>query len=351
MKTIVKALLCENHILEEKMSIPINKILSYRSQADTVDPEEALRYLAEMYIDNCGVSIGLRSFADYCSEYWIHRLKDNDNKLFNSKYGGAETLPDLLPFLSDEYTEEVDGYDITFMDDFDLREILLEGLSDADDEKTKIILCAGICDVLPNTSSDRWLGGYSMEKIEDAIVNLKSLTLIEYRQYKEMRKYLSKTSPLLFTKDEVRHFTLLNEKLVKLQHDVMAQVRDITLNLKEQIAKGYHQYDSFDVEGSIYIEDLDEEYNSFINILSDHAKYRVMTTNDTTTQEQMNINIAEDHNWYANWSGVFHQLEINHGLKVCRAFRKLFEDADVYTIADIMKITPEMLFSKVEIHI
>lgn len=74
MKPIVKALICENASLEELMDLPISEILDYKSRADSVNPEDALRYLANMYIDNCGVSQGKRSFADYCAEYWIKRL-------------------------------------------------------------------------------------------------------------------------------------------------------------------------------------------------------------------------------------------------------------------------------------
>lgn len=135
------------------MSIPLSEIISYSNKADSVEPEDALRYLAGMYIDNCGVSIGLRSFADYCSVYWIHRLMHDENTPFTAKYGDAQTLPELLPFLSSEYTKEIDNYDITFMSDIDLRDILIDELNEAPDEKTKIILCAGICDILPKISN------------------------------------------------------------------------------------------------------------------------------------------------------------------------------------------------------
>lgn len=146
-----EAILCRTDISE--MSIPLSEIISYSNKADSVEPEDALRYLAGMYIDNCGVSIGLRSFADYCSVYWIHRLMHDENTPFTAKYGDAQTLPELLPFLSSEYTKEIDNYDITFMSDIDLRDILIDELNEAPDEKTKIILCAGICDILPKISN------------------------------------------------------------------------------------------------------------------------------------------------------------------------------------------------------
>lgn len=340
----VKALLCKNEILEQLMAIPIGEIISYCKQCDSVNPEDALRYLAEMYIDNCGVSTGLRSFADYCSVFWIERLKKDLENDFTTRYGDAQTLPELLPFFSDNYTEEIDKYDICFMTDVALRDILLEELQDAPDDKTKIILCAGICDFLPNASNDRWMDFYPMAKIEEALVYLRDKSLMQHRSYKASRQHT-------FTEEEVRHFKLLNERLVELQREVMDHVRTITLNLQQQIANGLHQYDNFNVEGIIYIEDMEDDVDSLLNILARHAKYTVRITNDKSTPETIDELNKMDINWYGNWRGIFHRLESEHGLKVCRPFCKMFEEARVFTIADIMKIKPEMMFSHIEINI
>ncbi|MDE7136641.1 MAG: hypothetical protein K2N91_08405 [Muribaculaceae bacterium] len=369
MKTTVKALLCENEILEQLMSIPINEILSYSSKSDSVDPEEALRYLAEMYIDNCGVSTGLRSFADYCSVYWIRRLKQDENKGTDPKYHDLDTLPELLPLLSDNYTTEIDDYDIIFMTDAELRDILIDQLREVSDEKIKIILCAGICDILHHMSSDSWLKNYKMDKIEDAIVNLKDKTLIEYRCSTDIAKYIPRPKisdreikserlkkkleepPHPFSDGEIHHFEQLNARLVELQHEVMDQVRDITLNLKEQIANGFHQYDSFYIEGLISIDDYKDDVDSLINILAEHAKYTVINSNYEYTKESLDERIAMENHWYGNWHGIYNQLETEHGLKVCRAFCQMFEDARAFTIADIMKITPDMFIPQVKIYI
>lgn len=369
MKRIVKALLCENEILEQLMAIPVSEIISYRNRAESVDPEEALRYLAELYIDSCGVSTGLRSFADYCSVFWIKRFKNELTGEKASKFRDLDTLPELLPFISENYTKKIDDYNISYMSDVDLRNILIEELNEATDERTKIILCAGICDFLSKISDDSWLNYYKLDRIEEAIVYLNNPTLIHHRQYKDIKKYIQWTPitdyslyperlrkvmempPHLFTDEEVQHFRLLNQRLVELQHEVMENVREITLNLQDQIVKGYHQYDSFNVEGLIYIEDVKDDADRLINTLAQHAKYVVMTTNDNSTPENMDKYIAEDIHWYGNWSGIFHQLESNHGLKICRAFRYLFEDAEVFTIADIMKVTPQMIYSQIKIHI
>lgn len=367
--TKAEALLCENEILEQLMAIPVTEILSYSGKANSVNPEDALRYLSEMYIDNCGVSTGMRSFADYCAEYWIERLKLESNPEIQVKYKDAFVLADFLPLLSDNYSEEIDKYDSSIMSDSALRDILIDELEEAPDEETKIILCAGICDILPELSNDHWLDFYSMEKIEDGIITLKNKTLIQYRQFEKTKKYFPpikvsdednsqeswrkkmEQPPYPFSKEEINHFELLNNRLVELQREVMEQVRDITFNLQEQITKGYHQYDSFNVEGIIYIEDMEDNVESLINILAAHAKYLVMVANDSTTHDDLEERIACDIHWHSNWNGIFHQLETEHGLKVCRAFRQIFEEARVFTIDDIMKITPEMLFSQVKIYI
>lgn len=208
-----------------------------------------------------------------------------------------------------------------------------------------------------------------MERLEEAIINSKSPTLIHQRFDRSMAKYISRpkisfeknrnekirkrmdkpVSP--FTNDEIRHLGILNKCLVDLQHDVMSQVRTITLNLQEQIANGFHQYDSFVVEGRIYIEDMEADVDSFLNILARQARYSVIMTNYRISSHVIDEIIAMENHWYANWSGIFHQLEESHGIKVCRAFRFIFEEAQAFTIEDIMKIQPEMFFTHVEINI
>lgn len=368
-KDKVKALLCENERLEELMSIPVTEILLYSSKADMVDPEEALGYLSEMYIDNCGISTGMRSFADYCAGFWIDRLKHTAKPDIQAKYKDVFVLADFLPLLSEKYTEEIDKYDSSIMSDFALRDILIDELEEAPDEETKIILCAGICDILPKLSDDRWLNCYSMEEIEEGIINLQNKTLIQHRRFEKTKQYFPPITvsdkynfpeswrkkmeqpPHTFSKEEITHFELLNKRLVELQREVMENVRDITFNLQEQIAKGYHQYNSFNAEGLIYIEDMDDDVDSLLNIISRHARYTVIVTNDSTTHDELEDIMSWDIHEYGNWHGIFNQLETEYGLRVCRAFCKIFDEARVFTIDDIMKITPEMIFTHVEINI
>lgn len=97
-----KALLCENARLEEIMNIPISEILDYKSRADSVNPEDALRYLADMYVDNCGISRGLRVFADYCALFWVERLTAQQNNMNDAE--SNVSFFDLLSKFSAKYT-------------------------------------------------------------------------------------------------------------------------------------------------------------------------------------------------------------------------------------------------------
>ena len=137
-KSSVKELMCEDERLRQLMNIPISDILRYRDMADTVDPEDALRFLADRFIDNCGISLGMRGFYDYCAGYWEEKLDLENNPTLSDKYHGAETFAQLLPFLSDKYYEGLlDEFDSCAMEDVKLRDILITQLMQEDDEKIK----------------------------------------------------------------------------------------------------------------------------------------------------------------------------------------------------------------------
>lgn len=154
----VKDLMCEESRLRELMAIPISDILRYKDMAGSVDPEEALRYLADMFIDNCGESLGMRGFADYCANYWIKKLDLENNPALKEKYQDAFTLGRLLPYISDKYYDGLlDEYDSCAMSALELREELINMLETVTDEKVKIILCAGICDCLSWGDGISWL--------------------------------------------------------------------------------------------------------------------------------------------------------------------------------------------------
>ncbi|MCM1142508.1 MAG: hypothetical protein NC453_28395 [Muribaculum sp.] len=357
----LSSLIGEDNLLKELIEMPINKVMAYADKSEIVNPEEALRYLSDMFIENCGVSLSTRGFADYCSGYWIKKLDMEHNPEMNEKYHGAYTLGQLLPCVSDKYYDGLlDEYDSCAMTHSELRSILFTQLDQLDDEKAKTIICAGICDAL-NAPDYHWLYDYPIEKIEEGIINFKNNELIHHRAVRDRRRFLPlcnnynsrrQFSPYKFSDEEVAHFIILNGRLVELQHEIMDHVKVITQNLQEQIEKGFHQYDTFCIEGYIYIEPFEEDpEDKLLEILTSCAKYTVIFTNDDSTQESITKNTNQENNWYANWSGIFHQLEESHGLRLCRAFRYLFDDAEIFTIADIMKIKPEMFLPHIQINI
>lgn len=368
MNPYAKALLCENARLEEIMNIPISEILDYKSRADSVNPEDALRYLADMYIDNCGISCGLRGFADYCATFWVERLKAQQNNM-----GDAESnvsFFDLLSKFSAKYTPYVDKYDSCPLTSLQLRDFLLKELQNTKNETEKIILCAGILPCLLYDYNSNWLSCIGADRIEDGIVNLKDRKLIEFRSYQNQAEYRSTRNPenkiirqaKVFSNDEINHFVKLNKRLEELQKEVMMQVEAIKQNLDEQISKGFHQYDTYFAEGFIYIESplyiedsvqwSDDNRDRLLEVLIDSCPhYSVCLTNEDLDLENLKESNSQEFNWYANWSGIFHQLEEIHGIKLCRPFRVLFEDSNTFTIPDIMKIQPEWFLSQVKIDI
>ena len=377
MNPYAKALLCENARLEEVMNIPISEILDYKSRADSVNPEDALRYLADMYVDNCGVSRGMRGFADYCAKYWVERLAAQQN---NTIYAKSDvSFFDLLPKYSSKYTSEVDNYDSCPLTSQQLRNFLLEELQNTKNETEKIILCAGTlhCLTLPCLMYDyngNWLSCISPNRLDEGIVNLEDRTLIEFRSHRNLEEYRPTKNleniiirqAKVFSNDEINHFVKLNNRLEELQKEVMMQVEAIKQNLDEQISKGFHQYDTFFAEGFIYIESplyiessleesvqwSDNNRDRLLEVLIDSCPhYSVCLTNEDLDLENLKESNSQEFNWYANWSGIFHQLEEIHGIKLCRPFRVLFEDSDTFTIPDIMKIQPEWFLSQVKIFI
>lgn len=360
-RVVIDSLTGEDYRLKVLMDTPLNEVLTCIDSSDLVNPEDALRYLADLFIDNCGISLSMRGFADYCSAYWIKKLDMENNAEMKEKYHGAYTLGQILPYISEKYYDGLlDEYDSCAMTHQELRDMLFEQLEQHVDEKIKIILCAGIYDAI-KTADYSWLYHYPIEKIEEGIVNFKDAELIHHRVVRDrkrllpqanMRHHQNQTAVYKFSDEEVTHFAILNERLVELQHEVMEQVNVITQNLQQQIENGIHQYDTFCIEGFIYIEPFEKDPdNKLLEILTSRAKYTVIFTNDNTIQKALIEEINQEKHRYANWSGIFHQLEESRGLKLCRAFRYLFEDAEIFTIADIMKFKPEMFLPHVQINI
>ena len=371
----VKTLMCEDSRLYDLLMIPISDILRYRDMADTVDPEEALRFLADKSIDECESNSGLMGLSasyHYCADYWIEKLDLKNNPALRKKYHSASTLAELIPYISERYYDGLlKEHDTCPMNEIEIRETMEDWVFRNLDDKYKIIICAGLTHYLYHiqaTHSLFWLDQFTIEHIEKSIIYYENRKLIRYRHFDDFQRFyrwkhrknqskpghrhIVENWPDEFTDEEVAHFIVLNDRLVELQHEVMDQVKVITANLQEQIEKGFHQYDTFCIDGYIIIEPYEEDVeNELLETLCQFAQYKVIHSNDNMPPERLADDINEERHWYANWSGAYHKLEKSHGLRLCSAFRYLFEEDEIFTISDIMKIKPEMLFPDVKINI
>ena len=113
------------------------------SRSSEITPAEALDKLIEVYIENCGVSTGMRTVADYAADYWIKAWKRTCPDVPDD----VVVLYDVMPLRSAYYRthrEEIDEYDTTIMSKEELGEVCLEMVAETADLRTQIALSAGI---------------------------------------------------------------------------------------------------------------------------------------------------------------------------------------------------------------
>lgn len=55
----------------------ISIIRDYARKGDSMPPLEALRHITHLYMEQCGVSIILRTAIYESGEYWLNRLVDS----------------------------------------------------------------------------------------------------------------------------------------------------------------------------------------------------------------------------------------------------------------------------------
>ena len=81
----------------------------YAAEGETMDALEALRLLTKAYMQECGISIGMRTTVYTAAEQWLyHRLSKQSNNPFN-KEQLEEPLVELMPLLCKEYDAECYG--------------------------------------------------------------------------------------------------------------------------------------------------------------------------------------------------------------------------------------------------
>jgi hypothetical protein len=115
------------------------KILEqYAAKACGMTLEEALHHITEMYMDQCGVSISLRTVVYEAGEMLFALLLENPE--WKQKVGDDDYLFMTMRYFHDEYTlEEYERYDITDLSEEDrdeCREMVMDELcSDIDAER------------------------------------------------------------------------------------------------------------------------------------------------------------------------------------------------------------------------
>ncbi len=128
-----------------------DKIKSYASRANEIPAIKALKLLCDIYIENCGISLGNRTVAVNAMCYWINRWSEVKPDI--PKNMG---LHDVLSLLSEEYKankEFIDKYDVTILDDDGLARICRSMIEETRDEHTRIALSAGVQYIIEMTDS------------------------------------------------------------------------------------------------------------------------------------------------------------------------------------------------------
>ena len=123
-----------------------NRLMEYASRAEEITPQRALDMLIDIYIDNCGISSGERTLADYAAEYWREKLSETMPQVADCEY-----FEDVMELLSEKFRanrEEITKYDIVFLSDEGLQEVCKEFIEFSNDEVANTVVCAGVVDFI-----------------------------------------------------------------------------------------------------------------------------------------------------------------------------------------------------------
>lgn len=122
------------------------RITEYAKRSEEITPQRALDMLIDIYIDNCGISSGERTLADYASGYWREKLSETMPQISECEY-----FEDVMELLSERFRankEEVTKYDIDFLSDEGLQELCKEFIEFSNDDEANIAVCAGVVDFI-----------------------------------------------------------------------------------------------------------------------------------------------------------------------------------------------------------
>lgn len=94
----------------------INIIKDYAQKGASLPPLKALHHITDMYMDQCGISISLRTVVYESGEFWLRRLIDSSEEWRNKLVDRDELLFHAMRHFHKDYTlEEYERYDITWL--------------------------------------------------------------------------------------------------------------------------------------------------------------------------------------------------------------------------------------------
>ena len=106
-----------------------------------IPPVEAIRLLTLKYIEQCGVSLGMRTLYYNAAEAWQEILASTPNHPL-AKPAEELMLYELMPMICEAYKPELyDKYDITYLDDDKLLALYEKAQKDCDEQTAHEILC------------------------------------------------------------------------------------------------------------------------------------------------------------------------------------------------------------------
>ena len=191
-------------------------IREYALLGEGYDIMDALKFLTQAYISQCGVSLGYRTIVYDAAESWQERLAWLDLPL--SEMARKESLVCIMPFITSEYDpEKYDKYDITGMDEKELsdgcKQIIQEKIFD---EATTEVLSWGLLKAL--------------ERFEPLEHNSKIIKVVS-----------SEGTPLkgILTKQQCCNTSIIMQQPYP---DVWLYATELVRDARELLLKGYDDY-------------------------------------------------------------------------------------------------------------
>ena len=104
-----------------------------------IPPVEAIRLLTLKYIEQCGVSLGMRTLYYNAAEAWQEILATTLNHPLQ-QITEELSLRKLMPLICEEYKPELhDKYAISYLNDDELMALYEEALKDCDEETAEAL--------------------------------------------------------------------------------------------------------------------------------------------------------------------------------------------------------------------